>query len=86
AASDVCDPAPAVALLEVASSEPTGGRAGAQVAGATIGIDDRQVALRADRSGNGPGRTYLVTYGALDRAGNLATAGATVFVPHDRGR
>ena len=86
AASDVCDPAPAVALLEVASSEPTGGRAGAQVAGATLGIDDRQVALRADRSGNGPGRTYLVTYGALDRAGNLATAGATVFVPHDRGR
>lgn len=86
AASDLCDPAPAIALLEVISSEPSGGRAGAQFAGAAIGIDDRQIALRADRSGNGPGRTYLVTYGARDRAGNLDTAGATVFVPHDRGR
>ena len=86
AASDLCDPAPQIALLEVASSEPSGGRPGKQFAGAAIGIDDRQVALRADRSGNGPGRTYLVTYGALDRSGNLGTAGATVFVPHDRGR
>ena len=86
AASDLCDPSPAIALLEVASSEPAGGRAGAQFAGAVIGIDDRQMALRADRSGSGPGRTYLVTYGARDRAGNVGTAGATVFVPHDRGR
>jgi len=86
AASDLCDPAPQIALLEVASSEPSGGRPGLQFTGAAIGIDDRQVKLRADRSGNGPGRTYLVTYGALDRSGNLATAAAAVLVPHDRGR
>jgi hypothetical protein len=85
-AADRCDPAPAVALLEVASSEPSGGRPGAQFQGAATGLDDRLISLRADRSGAGPGRTYLVTYRTTDASGNTATAGAVILVPHDRGR
>lgn len=86
AVADLCDPAPAVALLEVASSEPSGGRPGAQFQSAATGLDDRLISLRADRSGAGPGRTYLVTYRTTDASGNTATAGAVVLVPHDRGR
>ena len=84
--ADLCDPSPAVALLEVASSEPSGGRPGAQIQGAATGSDDRLISLRADRSGAGPGRTYLVTYRTTGASGNTATAGAVVLVPHDRGR
>jgi hypothetical protein len=44
------------------------------------------VALRAERAGNGPGRTYTITATAEDLAGNARTASATCTVPHDRGK
>ncbi|WP_127530110.1 sugar-binding protein [Paenibacillus kobensis] len=40
--------------------------------------------VRADRSGNGEGRIYTITYAAKDLAGNVATASAIVTVPHDQ--
>ncbi len=42
--------------------------------------------LRADRSGNGPGRTYTVTVFAADASGNIANVAVPVIVPHDRGK
>ena len=44
------------------------------------------VQLRADRSGNGPGRIYTLNATAMDLAGNIGTATATCEVPHDRGK
>ncbi len=84
AARDLCDPSPAIMLVSVTSSEPVGGKSWPQYAGAQFGTDDRALSLRADRSGSGPGRTYLITYRATDRSGNFSDAGATVFVPHDQ--
>jgi hypothetical protein len=42
--------------------------------------------LKAWRSGGGTGRTYSMTYTALDLAGNPAACTAIVVVPHDQGR
>lgn len=41
--------------------------------------------VRAERSGNGVGRTYTFTYKATDSCGNVGEGSAIVFVPHDRG-
>ncbi len=84
AASDRCDPSPAVVLLDARSSEPQGAvDHGAPITEAEIGTDDRTISLRADRSTEGPGRTYTITYRATDAAGNVTTADAVVQVPHD---
>ncbi len=83
-AADRCDPAPTVVLQDVTNSEPSAGRPGSSIAGASEGTNDHQVSLRAERSGSGPGRTYTLTYRATDRSGNFAAAAATVTVPHDR--
>jgi len=89
-ASDACDAAPAVRLASITSDEPDNGRGDGNttgdVAGAEFGADDREFQLRAERRGGGAGRTYTVTYEAVDASGNVAAAAATVFVPHDRGR
>ncbi len=53
------------------------------ILGARIGSFDDELLLRAERSASGEGRTYRITYVALDAAGNRATATATVSVPAD---
>lgn len=53
------------------------------VAGERIGSFDDEVLLRAERAANGNGRTYRITFVAVDAAGNRATATATVSVPAD---
>jgi sugar lactone lactonase YvrE len=89
-ATDVCDPNPGVTVRGVTSSEPddapgtddgnTTGDIGAVV---TPSPGTAVVTLRAERSGNGPGRTYRVMIVATDAASNVGAATATVTVPHD---
>jgi len=89
AATDVCDPSPAVALVAVASSEPDDAPAGGDgntrndIQGADIGTADFDFTLRAERDGTGPGRVYTVSYAATDHSGNSTSATSTVVVPHD---
>jgi len=40
--------------------------------------------LRAERLGEGPGRTYTIEVGCCDEAGNEVTGTVTVDVPHDQ--
>jgi hypothetical protein len=49
---------------------------------AELGTPDQSFLLRAERMGNGDGRTYTATYTATDGSGNQATDSATVEVPH----
>lgn len=42
-----------------------------------------KISLRAERSGEGSGRIYTITYSATDFSGNKATASAIVSVPHN---
>ncbi len=86
AAQDACDPSPTSYLISLVSSEPddapghddgqTGGDAGEPGEGDVI-------PLRAERSGDGPGRLYTLTWKAKDGSGNSTTASAGVLVPHD---
>jgi N-acetylneuraminic acid mutarotase len=90
-ARDVCDPSPAVALVSVTNSEPddapgTGdGSTTGDIAGVEVGTADAALDLRAEREGSGPGRTYQLTYAAIDSSGNATPAFAVVTVPHDQG-
>ena len=81
---------PAIMLESIVSSEPDDaaglddGNTRDDIADAVYGTDDRAFLLRAERDGRGEGRTYTVTYRALDASGKDARAVATVIVPHDR--
>ncbi|HYS05151.1 MAG TPA: MopE-related protein [Candidatus Dormibacteraeota bacterium] len=84
---DACDPAPRVTLSSVTSSEPDDAPGGADgnttgdIQGAAIGTADASVFLRAERSDDGPGRVYTLTYTAEDASGNRSTAVGFVRVP-----
>jgi hypothetical protein len=89
---DACTPPQqmSVVLVEVSSNEPDNGTGDGDtegdIAGADLGTDDRSLDLRAERAGNGHGRTYTLVYSATDAAG-LATDGTVqVKVPHSQGR
>ena len=89
--SDDSDPDPQVILVSATSSEPDDAKGGGDgktqndIQGAELGTDDREVLLRAERAGNGPGRIYTLTYRATDQVGNSVEQGVTVTVPHDQG-
>jgi hypothetical protein len=42
--------------------------------------------LRAERSGSGSGREYVVTITATDTSGNSSVADVKIIVPHDKGK
>lgn len=87
--SDAVDSKPRVTLLSITSNEPdvsagTGNFAN-DIQNAAFGTDDRKFSLRAERSGEGPGRIYTITYFVQDAAGNGRVVSGVVIVPHDQG-
>ena len=74
-------------LVSVTSNEPDNGLGDGDTAmdiqGWAIGTNDTAGRLRAERSGHGTGRVYLLTYAGADAAGNTAQCSATVTVSHD---
>lgn len=75
-ATDNYDPQPAIRLESITANEPL---AAGDIAGATLGTDDRQFQLRDVKVPKGTaGRIYTITYSATDASGNKATASATV--------
>ena len=67
-----------VYLASVESSDAGDSR---DILGARIGSFDDEVLLRAQRSASGEARSYVITYVAVDAAGNQGRATATVVVP-----
>jgi uncharacterized repeat protein (TIGR01451 family) len=86
--TDNCDPNPTVRLVSITSNEPDNGLGdgdtSGDIQGAAFGTDDRQFRLRAERSGAGSGRVYIVLYEARDAGGNTTQGQATVRVPHSK--
>jgi hypothetical protein len=82
--SDEADPSPRVKLESIVCDD--GCAPPRDIAGAALGTDDREFAVRAERRGTGAGRTYKVTYSAEDAAGNRTVVEATVVVAHDKGK
>jgi hypothetical protein len=76
-----------VVLIAAESNEPDNGKGDGDttgdIQGASIGEDDRNVRLRSERSGNGKGRIYTLTYRVTDGSGNATEVEAKVYVPHD---
>jgi hypothetical protein len=69
--------------LYLASVQSDERGAAGDIAGDSIGAFDDRIFLRAERDPRGNGRTYRITYVAVDAAGNRAVDTATVTVPVD---
>jgi len=83
-ASDNCDPSVnlnSVYILKITSDEAENGNGdGNTLNDIVIGADCKTAQLRAERSGNGDGRVYTITFKVKDSAGNFTTATAQVTV------
>lgn len=88
AIEDLCDPAPSFFLKSITSSEPDNGTGDGDTANdiqeAEFGSADVHFKLRAERAGAGGGRTYTITYTAVDSHGNSADFDVLVHVPHNQ--
>jgi len=73
-----------VTLVSVESNEPDNGLGDGDTANDIVIVDNHTLKLRAERSGNGAGRVYTITYLATNSCGNTATATTTVTVPHNK--
>jgi hypothetical protein len=86
-ASDVCGSAETT-LMFIASDEPddapgsVDGNTLLDIQEASPGTADFDFKLRSERSEAGDGRVYLVSYRAVDAAGNSSTSAALVTVPY----
>ncbi|ORZ31737.1 hypothetical protein BCR44DRAFT_1441814 [Catenaria anguillulae PL171] len=72
------------ALKNPTSSEPDDARGDGNTTGDIQIVDGTRVLLRAERQGQGSGRTYSMTLECPDEAGNTATRPVSVVVPHNR--
>ena len=80
------DTSPTVALVSVTSNEPDNGTGDGNTVSDIVIVDQDTFELRAERSGNGTGRVYTITYEVMDDCGNSAIQSATVSVPITRRR
>jgi hypothetical protein len=80
--SDNCDESPEVMLVSITVNDSNDGIGGGHTDD-DIQIDEGNIYLRAERSGTGTGRVYMITYQAVDDSNNVAADSATVTVPHD---
>jgi len=92
-AVDISDQGPGPAefqLISVVSNEPDNGLGDGDqpndIQGWVMGSPSVTGRLRAERSGQGRGRIYTLTYQATDQAGNHSNCTTTVTVPHDKGK
>jgi hypothetical protein len=84
-ASDNCDPSVSIGSVRIAmvtSDEANNsGGDGNTTNDIVIAADCKSVQLRSERSGDGNGRVYTITFKVTDASGNVGTATARVTVP-----
>lgn len=72
--------------LYISSNEPENGLGDGDKTPDWEIIDEHNVLLRAERSGNGNGREYYITITAFDESWNYTERQITIFVPHDNSK
>ena len=84
--SDNFDPDPTITLVSVTSNEPDDavGNGDGNTVDDIVIVDDTSFRLRAERSAQGDGRTYTITYQVTDDGGNTATGSVMLLVPRDQ--
>jgi hypothetical protein len=86
-AADVCDTNPLTIAITVSSDEDAAVAAGAGGAKHCPDVQiqpDGRVLLRAERSGAGDGRVYVINVRATDSCGNVGLCQVPVMVPYNR--
>lgn len=81
---DICDPSPKITLVSVTSNEPDNGLGDGNTTNDIMIINNFTFNLRAERSGTGSGRIYIITYKVTDASGNYVMTSVTVEVPHNQ--
>jgi hypothetical protein len=85
-ATDTCGSA-TWKIISVQSSEPVNGRGDGNTSPDWQITGNHTVSLRAERSGNGPGRIYTITIQASDTSSNMSSPQTvTVKVSHNMGK
>jgi hypothetical protein len=83
----VTEPCPNTCVLTVSSDEPVNATGDGNTSPDWQVIDAHHVLLRAERAGNGSGRTYTISITCTNDTNKLSsTKTVTVFVPHDQGK
>jgi len=84
---DACDPSPAITISVTSDEDPAteSGAGGANHCPDAI-VCGESVQLRAERSGAGDGRVYMVHVVATDASGNSGSCDVAVSVPMSRGK
>jgi hypothetical protein len=85
-AKDDIDHAPSCRITGVTSSDPENGLGDGDTAPDAAMTGPLTLNLRAERAGNGSGRTYTLSVTCADASGNTSVGTTTVVVPHDRSR
>jgi hypothetical protein len=84
-ASDVCGPV-RWRITEITSNEPEDDLGDGTTSPDWVICGPRKALLRAERSGQGTGRSYTINVEVRDAAQNTTNGTVQVVVPHDRGR
>jgi len=75
---------PACEVISIVSSEPDDNGGDGATTGDSEIIGGLNIALRAERSGKGPGRVYTIEVECSDASGNSTTDTTEVSVSHDK--
>ena len=82
--ADVCDSSAACHIKTVTSNEPVNGTGDGNTSPDWTLTGPLTLELRAERAGNGHGRTYTITVECTDGSGNSSTKAVDVVVAHDQ--
>ena len=74
-----------IQVTGITQDEPVNGLGDGDTSPDGFGVGTSQVALRAERSGTGNGRLYVVSFSASDGKGGTCAGKVAIGVPHDRG-
>ena len=85
-ATDNCDDTPICKIITVESDEPINGPGDGNTDPDWEITGDLTLQLRAERSGKGDGRSYIITVACDDVSGNTSNGTVTVDVPHNKGK